>query len=146
MLERALSTRRPAQFTDDGGTAADDEANEETGDESKTRKHISIAMRVTNYLTRTGYLCPILIFGLVIIIISSLVFRSRDLVCISASSSDHISRLRFFGFDGLESDFGSLGVPWCKSLANFSFVVVVFFCLLVFAGFELIQISVYILM
>ncbi|XP_022844663.1 uncharacterized protein LOC111367831 [Olea europaea var. sylvestris] len=115
MLERALSTRRPAQFTDDGGTAADDEANEETGDESKTRKHISIAMRVTNYLTRTGYLCPILIFGLVIIIISSLVFRSRDLVCISASSSDHISRLRFFGFDGLESDFGSLGVPWCRS-------------------------------
>ncbi|GFP90416.1 hypothetical protein PHJA_001185500 [Phtheirospermum japonicum] len=24
-------------------------------------------------------------------------------------------RLRFFGFDELESDFGSLGVPWCRS-------------------------------
>ncbi|KAL2516190.1 hypothetical protein Fot_30182 [Forsythia ovata] len=115
ILERALSTRRPAQFTDDGGGGADDEANEEKGDESKTRKPISVALRVTNYLTRTGYLWPILIFGIVIIIISSLVIHSRDLVCISASSSDHISRLRFFGFDGLESDFGSLGVPWCRS-------------------------------
>ncbi|KAK6125007.1 hypothetical protein DH2020_041281 [Rehmannia glutinosa] len=119
MLERALSIRRPPHASEDAG-AAEDEGGDETGDESKTRKHISMAVRITNYLTRTGYLWPILVIGLIIVIISSVIISSRDLVCISASSSDHISRLRFFGFDELESDFGSLGVPWSTSCVTVS--------------------------
>lgn len=116
-LERALSVRRSPHANDDAGILED--GGDETGDESKTRKHISITLRVTNYLTRTGYLWPILVVGLVIVIILSVIINSHDLVCISASYSDHISRLRFFGFDGLESDFGSLGVPWCKFRLTF---------------------------
>lgn len=125
MLERALSVRRSPHATDDAAFF-DDGAADETGDESKTRKHISMAMRLTNFLTRTGYLWPILVIALLIVIIFSIIINSRDLVCISASTSDHISRLRFFGFDALESDFGSLGVPWCKSYLffyHFSFLV-----------------------
>lgn len=114
MLERAaFSTRRPPHATEEGASGEDD-GSDETADESKTRKPISVAMRFTNYLIRTGYIWPVLIMGLAILIISSLVIHSRDLVCISASSSTRISRL-FLGFDGLEPDFGSLGVPWCKS-------------------------------
>ncbi|XP_019223756.1 PREDICTED: uncharacterized protein LOC109205496 [Nicotiana attenuata] len=106
MLERALSSRRAPPFSDDG---------DDDGDQSKTRKHISVPTKITNYLIRTGHLWPCLLIGLVIIVLTSFVYHTRDLVCISASSSDHISRLRFFGFDGLETDFGSLGVPWCRS-------------------------------
>ncbi|GFP85654.1 hypothetical protein PHJA_000709100 [Phtheirospermum japonicum] len=113
ILERTVSTRRTPFAADDGATVVEG-GGAETADESKTRKHITSAMRVTNYLIRTGYLWPILILGVAIVIISSIVIHSRDLVCISASSSDHISRL-FFGSDELESDFGSLGVPWCRS-------------------------------
>lgn len=108
MLERVLSSRRATPVSDDG---------DETGDESKTRKHLSVATRVTNYVIRTGHLWPCLLLGLVIVVATSFVYHTRDLVCISASSSDHHSRLRFFGFEGLETDFGSLGVPWCKFLA-----------------------------
>ncbi|KAL1538331.1 hypothetical protein AAHA92_27090 [Salvia divinorum] len=111
MLERALSIRRSPHATDDDAAGLDDGA----GDESKTRKHISIAMRATNFLTRTGFIWPVLIIVLLIVIILSVIINSRDLVCISASTSDHLSRLRFFGFDAQESDFGSLGVPWCRS-------------------------------
>ncbi|KAI5651266.1 hypothetical protein M9H77_37271 [Catharanthus roseus] len=110
MLERALSTRRPAQVNDEV------EGDGDAGDESKTRKHVSsVAIRFTYYLTRTGYLWPVIFSAFAVFVVYSVYVRTRDLVCISASSSDHISRLRFFGFDGLESDFGSLGVPWCRS-------------------------------
>ncbi|KAK4410544.1 hypothetical protein Sango_0127400 [Sesamum angolense] len=44
---------------------------------------------------------------------SKTLIHSRDLICISAFPSHHVSRL-FSGSDGLESDFGSLGVPWKK--------------------------------
>ncbi|KAL6559904.1 hypothetical protein OROGR_005021 [Orobanche gracilis] len=114
MLERALSIRRPPHACEDVVTAEDD-GGDEAGDESKTRKHMAVPVGITNYLTRTGYLWPIILIGLIIVIISSVIIHSQDLVCISASSADHISRLRFFGFDGLDSDFGSLGVPWCRS-------------------------------
>ena len=113
LLERALSIRRSPHATDGAASFFDDGA----GDESKNRKHISIAMRIANFLTRTGYLWPVLIIALLIVIIVSVIIGSRDLVCISASTSDHISRLSFFGFDARESDFGSLGVPWCKLLS-----------------------------
>lgn len=103
----ALSMRRTAQFGDEG--------DEHQEDGSKTRKQLSIATRVTNYLTRTGYLWPILFLAIVIFVIYSFFIRSRNLICVSSISSfDRLSRTRFFGLDGLESDFGSLGVPWCK--------------------------------
>ncbi|PSS07417.1 Inactive protein kinase [Actinidia chinensis var. chinensis] len=102
MLERVHSARRPAQFS-----CGDDEND---GDESKTRKHISVAMRATNYLTRTGFLWPCL----VLLLVSFLLIRSRNLVCVS-SSYDPVSRMRFFGYEEPNSDFGSLGVPWCRS-------------------------------
>ncbi|KAH6781385.1 DNA-directed RNA polymerase subunit beta [Perilla frutescens var. hirtella] len=106
LLEGTVSTRRPPHAAEDGGGGG------EAADDSKTRKHVSIATRVTNYLTRAGYVWPILITAVAIMIISSLVVRSRDLV--PASSFDGISRL-FFPLDGVESDFGALGVPWCRS-------------------------------
>lgn len=100
------------------------EEGEEEGDESKT-KHISLAMRATNFFTRTGtgtgmtvggYLWPSLFITLVILSLVSLFIHSRDLVCVSSVSSfDLHSRLRFFGLDALDSDFGSLGVPCCRS-------------------------------
>ncbi|KAJ0613571.1 hypothetical protein HanRHA438_Chr02g0048611 [Helianthus annuus] len=88
MLARVLSMRRGAH------TEEEDELDEHSQDDSKTRKHLSIATRITNYFTRTGYLC-----------VSSI------------SSFDRLSRTRFFGLDGLDSDFGALGVPWylCRS-------------------------------
>ena len=109
MLERVHSARRPAQFS--GGEVGGDDEND--GDESKTRKHISVAVRATNYLTRTGYLWPFLVLCLVLVLVSSLLIRSRSLVCVS-SSYDPVSRMRFFGYDEPDSDFGSLGVSWCK--------------------------------
>ncbi|KVI05940.1 hypothetical protein Ccrd_015699 [Cynara cardunculus var. scolymus] len=111
MKENALSLRR-------GPHISDEEGDEHQGDDgSKTRKHLSIAIRVTNYLTRIGYLWPIILVAILIFIISSLFVHSRDLVCISSvSSCDRFSRTRFFGLEGLESDFGSLGVPCCIDL------------------------------
>ncbi|CAN4100251.1 unnamed protein product [Withania somnifera] len=105
MLERVLSLRRGSPVTGDG---------DGEGDKSK-RKQLSPAIRFTNYITRTCHIWPFLLIGIVLVVITSFVYHSRDLVCVSASSSDHISRLRFFGFEGLETDFGSLGVPWCRS-------------------------------
>lgn len=106
LLEGTISTRRPPHAAEDGGGGG------EAADESKTRKHMSVAIRVTNYLTRTGYVWPVLVTTVAVVAIYTLVVRSRDLV--PSSSTNGISRL-FFPIDGVESDFGSLGVPWCKS-------------------------------
>ncbi|KAM3232842.1 putative protein isoform X1 [Capsicum annuum] len=109
MLERVLSLRRGSPVTGDGD--GDGEV-----DELKKRKQLSPVTRFTNYMTRTCHIWPFLLIGIVlVVIVTSFAYHSRDLVCISASSSNHISRLRFFGFQGLETDFGSLGVPWCRS-------------------------------
>ncbi|KAJ9568291.1 hypothetical protein OSB04_004257 [Centaurea solstitialis] len=114
MVENALSLRRGPHLDDD------DEEEHHGDDGSKTRKHLSIPTRITNYLTRTGYLFwPILLLAIVIFTISSLFLHHRDLVCVtSVSSFDQISRSRFFGLDGLESDFGSLGVPWLNFIIS----------------------------
>ncbi|KAL6966089.1 hypothetical protein U1Q18_044109 [Sarracenia purpurea var. burkii] len=108
MLERVHSARRPAQFSGEGDDDNDD------GDESKTRKHVSLAIRATNYLTRIGHFWPCVVLWLVLLFLSSLVIYSRNLVCVS-SPYDPLSRMRFFAYGDLESDFGSLGVPWCRS-------------------------------
>lgn len=115
MLERVHSLRRPAQFSGGGEDDAED-----AGDESKTRKHMSVVMRATNYLTRTlpggGCLCPLFLVlsFLLLLFVSSLVIRSRCSVCVGSSAYDPVSRMRFFGYEDPDSDFGSLGVPWCK--------------------------------
>lgn len=109
MLERVLSSRRSASHPD----AENDDV---AADDSKTKKHLPISFfttRITNYLTRSGPVWPcFLLLALVLLLIFSLIFNSRRFVCISPY--DPVSRTGFFGFDGLESDFGSLGVPWCK--------------------------------
>ncbi|KAL6285680.1 hypothetical protein ACE6H2_010070 [Prunus campanulata] len=113
MLERALSSRRNALYADEAAAENDAVA----ADESKTKKHLPISFfttRITNYLTRTGPVWPcLLLLALVLLLIFSLIFNSRRFVCVSPY--DPVSRSGFFGFDGLESDFGSLGVPWCRS-------------------------------
>ncbi|KAJ7963038.1 DNA-directed RNA polymerase subunit beta [Quillaja saponaria] len=113
MLERALSSRRATPHSDEDGVSV------AGGDESKTKKqHIFFyaTNRASYYLSRLGlghpWPCLIGLF-LILVLVSSLIFNSRGFVCIS--SFDPVSRSRFFGFDGLESDFGSLGVPWCRS-------------------------------
>lgn len=105
MLERVLSLRRAAQHSEEG---------DDDDDESKTRKHVSFTVRATNHLARTGYLWPCLALCLLLLLIPSLILHSRNFVCVSSSYSDPLSRIGFLNFDGLESDFGYLGVPWCK--------------------------------
>ncbi|KAI3416924.1 uncharacterized protein J3R85_014910 [Psidium guajava] len=119
MLERVLSMRRPSPHTDDGESGGDGDAASLSADESKTKKqnHVSILVaRITN-LAKLNHVCPwpcVLICLLVLFLIPSAIRHSRNIVCIS-DPYDPVSRARFFGFDGLESDFGSLGVPWCRS-------------------------------
>ncbi|EXC33822.1 hypothetical protein L484_015560 [Morus notabilis] len=47
---------------------------------------------------------------------SPLVFHSRTFVCVSPH--DPVYRSGFFSFDALESDFGSLGVPWIAGISG----------------------------
>ncbi|MBA0745408.1 hypothetical protein Gogos_007984 [Gossypium gossypioides] len=63
-------------------------------------------------LVKSPCLCLSLCLLLSVFILFSLMLNSRSFVCLS--SYDPISRASFFGLDGLDSDFGSLGVPWCK--------------------------------
>ncbi|KAE9585879.1 hypothetical protein Lalb_Chr24g0395991 [Lupinus albus] len=121
MLERALSSRR---YNLHGDTTDTDDAVPSSSEYSKTMKHGHFLCRITNrasnYLSRftitSGYhcFCVMIVFLFILLVFrSSLLFTSRGFVCIS--SFDTLSRARFFGFDGLESDFGALGVPWCRS-------------------------------
>ena len=116
MLERALSSRRGAAHGDDPAIDIDDTVNGKT---KKNQQSFFYATRVSNYLTRLGsgspWPCAIVLFLIpLLVLVSSLFLSSHGLVCIS--SYDPVSRANFFGFDGLESDFGALGVPWCESL------------------------------
>ncbi|GAV77567.1 hypothetical protein CFOL_v3_21038 [Cephalotus follicularis] len=109
MLERALSVRRSAFADSDAG-----DSETSAGDESKTkRQHFSLLF--TNYVSRLTHSWPCLVLCLFIVVslTASLTFHSRGLVCVSPR--DPVSRLGFLGSDGLESDFGYLGVPWCRS-------------------------------
>nr|GEY54806.1 reverse transcriptase domain-containing protein [Tanacetum cinerariifolium] len=94
-------------------------SSSQNDDGSKTRKYPSFTSRIPNYLTRTGYICHILLVVIIIIImiISSVLIKSGDMICVSEISSfDRVSRARYFGLEGVEDDFGALGVPWCKLL------------------------------
>ncbi|CAL9071713.1 unnamed protein product [Musa textilis] len=117
-LERALSSRRspphPADDEGDGGPF---------DDESKTKKHASLAARIVSLIrlsrSSSGH-CPaahvIIVILLVLATVAVLLFsRRRPVVCVSPY--DSAARNALFGADlvGLASDFGSLGVPWCRS-------------------------------
>ena len=133
MLERALSSRRGTLLADDDDSSSA-AAAASNGDESKTKKQNNILFRATtratNYISRmlgsaggcgavggsSYWPCAAAFLLLVVFAASSLLFTSRGFVCIS--SYDPVSRAGFFGLDGLESDFGTLGVPWCKSLSS----------------------------
>ncbi|KAF5787810.1 hypothetical protein HanXRQr2_Chr10g0457031 [Helianthus annuus] len=120
MLARFLSMRRGAHMEEE------DKLDEHSQDDSKTRKHLSIATRITSYFTRTDYLCPVTIAAIIILIITSYFLQSRDLLCVSSVSSfDRLSRSWFFCLDGIDSDFGALGVPWCKISSLFDVIDVI---------------------
>ncbi|KAI4387001.1 hypothetical protein MLD38_004870 [Melastoma candidum] len=116
MLERVLSMRRSSPHPDDGG------AGVTAADESKTKKQSRASVliaRATNHLARLPHVIPcawpvLLLCLFFVFLVPTLIRLSRNVVCIS-NPFDPVSRARFFGFDGLESDFGSLGVPWCRS-------------------------------
>jgi hypothetical protein len=114
MLERVLSLRRAGPQHGEEGSGDNDDG---TADESKTKKQqqLPLTTRAAHYLTRMGPMGPCLAFLCLtfLAILSLLIFHSRPFVCVS-SYYNPVSRSGFFGLDGLESDFGSLGVPWCK--------------------------------
>lgn len=130
MLERVLSVRRAVSPRSDATSLVEfendnDEATADADDDEKTKKQqhqqIRIATRTAaNYLTRLGPfgLCLVFLSLAFLSILSLYLFHSRSFVCVS--SYDPVTRSGFFGLDGLESDFGSLGVPWCKLPALFS--------------------------
>nr|XP_023872037.1 uncharacterized protein LOC111984648 [Quercus suber] len=125
MLERVLSVRRAVSPRSDATSLVEfendnDEATADADDDEKTKKQqnqqIRIATRTAaNYLTRMGPfgLCLVFLSLAFLSILSLYLFHSRSFVCVS--SYDPVTRSGFFGLDGLESDFGSLGVPWCRS-------------------------------
>ncbi|CAF2078457.1 BnaC01g44350D [Brassica napus] len=110
MLDRALSFRRPHSDADLSYSG------ESGADESKTKRpHIYVL--ASNFLSRIGHQWwPCLVIALLflaLLFLISFAFRSTSFVCISRF--DPVARIGFFGLDGLESDFGALGVPWCRS-------------------------------
>ncbi|KAK8584813.1 hypothetical protein V6N13_138759 [Hibiscus sabdariffa] len=122
MLDRAFSTRRTQPHSVfDVSTSSDAPSIPESttllADESKTKKpHLYVL--ATNYISRLGLakspcLCLSLCLLLSVFLLFSSMLNSRSFICLSPY--DPISRASFFGLDGLESDFGSLGVPWCRS-------------------------------
>ena len=124
MLDRALSSRRSPPYSDfdfpstaaSSAVSPDPESANLVGDESKTKKP-HLYLLATNYISRLGLvkspcLCLSLCLLLSVFMLFSLMLNSRSFVCVS--SYDPISRASFLGLDGLDSDFGSLGVPWCK--------------------------------
>jgi len=123
MLDRVLSSRRVTSHLDDSDTDA-------SADNSKTKKQ-NLSLLASNYLSRLSHFCfcptasLLLCLLLDIVLITSLAFHSRSFVCVS----DPGSRVGFFGLDGLESDFGSLGVPWCKSLSHLAFDEFIYLCI-----------------
>ncbi|MQM02902.1 hypothetical protein Taro_035670 [Colocasia esculenta] len=106
MLERVLSARRSPRGPEEDGD-----------DESKTRKHASLAARAAKCAAGGGtaaFLTQCLAISL-LLLLGSLFYRFGSLAC----EPQYESRPRLALFedtDGQASDFGSLGVPWCKHL------------------------------
>ncbi|KAK1576153.1 hypothetical protein Q3G72_011337 [Acer saccharum] len=119
IMDRAVSSRRSAApYSSDAEplTCASPIRVAEAAavDESKTkRQHLSLL--ASNYLSRIAN-SPCLVLCIVTaLVVISLAFHSRSLVCVSPY--DPVSRIGpgLLRPDALESDFGYLGVPWCRS-------------------------------
>lgn len=107
MQESVLSARRapPCPEEEDGD------------DESKTRKHASFAARISKHARfgSSSYCLVVSLSVLLLLVVACFLFsRSRPVICVPPY--DSIARNALFGanLEGLASDFGSLGVPWCK--------------------------------
>lgn len=116
MLERTLSSRRGNSHGD-----SDDDDDLINADDSKTKKQ-HILFRITNrastFLSQTRHYVPCLTVAFLLLFAFSFFFffTSRSFVCISSNAFfKPASRAAFFGLDGLDSDFGALGVPCCRS-------------------------------
>ena len=114
MLESVLSARRSSPKAEDG----------DGDDDSKTRKHVSLPVRVTKIVggsLRAGSVIQCVVLALVMFSLGFFLSRSRNFACIG--QREMLPRLAVFeNMDGLASDFGSLGVPWCEfsfSTSNF---------------------------
>ncbi|XP_010924570.3 uncharacterized protein [Elaeis guineensis] len=108
MQESMLSARRspPSQEEDDGD------------DESKIRKHAFLAARISMHarLASASHCLAVSLSLLLLLLVASFFLsRSRPVICVPAY--DSIARTTLFeaSLEGLASDFGSLGVPWCRS-------------------------------
>ncbi|MQM04139.1 hypothetical protein Taro_036931 [Colocasia esculenta] len=105
MQESVLSSRRSPPNPEE----------EDGDDESKTRKHGSLADRLSKHLGASNRAVALIVsLLLLLLLLGSLLSRSRSFVCVSPYET--LPRMALFGsMEGLASDFGSLGVPWCKS-------------------------------
>ncbi|KAK9148670.1 hypothetical protein Scep_007427 [Stephania cephalantha] len=104
MLERVLSLRsRTSQVNDE---------EDEEDDEPKNRKNVSVAIKAAKHIARLTLLWPCLALALLLLAIS-LFFHYRSLLCVPSIEPSY--RLNLLGVDGIDSDFGALGVPWCRS-------------------------------
>ncbi|KAG1346665.1 UDP-glucose 4-epimerase [Cocos nucifera] len=108
MQESVLSARRSPPFPEE----------EDGDDESKTRKQASFAARISKHARLvSGSHCLVVSLSLLLLLVVAcfLFSRSRPVICVSGY--DSIARNALFGanLEGLATDFGSLGVPWCRS-------------------------------
>ncbi|CAA6671618.1 unnamed protein product [Spirodela intermedia] len=107
MLESVLSARRSSPKAEDG----------DGDDESKTRKHVSLPARFAKFVSgsvRAGSVAQYIVLSVVMLFLGSVLSRSRSFVCVGPNET--LPRLAVFeNIEGLASEFGSLGVPWCRS-------------------------------
>ncbi|KAG6535392.1 uncharacterized protein LOC122016591 [Zingiber officinale] len=112
MQESMLSSRRSPPFPGEEGQEGGD-------DESKTRKNASFGARVfvsaRSALSGQCAAISIFLFLLFVSVASFVLSRSFSAVCVSPYDPSTRALLFRATLDGLASDFGSLGVPWCRS-------------------------------
>ncbi|XP_044484432.1 uncharacterized protein LOC123210249 [Mangifera indica] len=115
MHDRSVSSRRPAADTETLAASPSDAAFEAVDDSKTKRQHFSLL--ASKYLSRIGNVSPSLILSLLVFLfVASLIFHySRGLVCVSLYDPRSRGGPGLFRPDELESDFGYLGVPWCRS-------------------------------
>ncbi|XP_072963208.1 uncharacterized protein [Typha angustifolia] len=116
MQESVLSSRRSAPSPEED----EDDEEEVVGDESKTRKHACLTSQIFAKYTRlvassSRFLAVAFSVLVLLSVLAFFFFRSSPVVCVSPY--DSLSRNALFtrNLEGLASDFGSLGVPWCRS-------------------------------
>lgn len=125
MHDRSVSSRRPAADTETLAASPSDAAFETVDDSKTKRQHFSLL--ASKYLSRIGNVSPSLILSLLVFLfVASLIFHySRGLVCVSLYDPRSRGGPGLFRPDELESDFGYLGVPWCKSVSiTFNLILV----------------------